>query len=797
MSFDMRSLNTGKDKGACVLLKEKLGKKLFYFACCHHIMELIIGKVFYISLGIPSSSPEVPFFKRFQEYWGFIDRDKFEAGLKEDNIKVLLQDTKDEILEFATRQESLSIPSAPGPRDDYLEFVELVIIFLGGIHVRGIRFRLPGAMNYARWMSKPHGNFELIKSAFSTARTSNRLLDSLPLECDSCKMNCATSSKCFKPKESPPDPLKFHLSKQIRAKLTGIENLNIKSTEFDEMVSPNKTPDVFPDNDPWVGGNDTNIEDNSNHEMDVMIDRFSVLDITAGVTSHMCLNEHLFTEINPIDNTYVKLAIDKTVKIIAKGTVTFDVLIGNQTKGITLQNVLYIPDLKNNLISISKVTANNLTVKFQRNHASVINSKNETGLIAKCEKGLYYVTAIVESMSIVKEIEQWHQKFGHLNAKDLEKLQCRTWYADGSIALRKARLVAKGFAQIPDVDYQETFAPVTRPGSIRTVMTYCAENNLDIFQLHFIMAYVNGDVDEEIFMEQADHFIDQKHPDYVYKLQRSLYGLKQAGRQWFCKLDEKLKSFDLNPLSSEKFNMQDAKKVKTPLDPSIKLTKEMCPKTEAEKAEMSLYPYWSLIGSLMYLAICTRPDICHTVSYLSQFNENASMPHWTAAKRVFKYLKGTKNRGLTFRPTKRLVVGYADVNWASDITDRKSYSGCVLKFADRAISWESKKQHCVALSSTEVEYIALYECAKEIVYLCRFLNELYDSVDETPTVVFSDSQAAQKLVQNLIFHSRTKHIDIRCHYIHEVYERGEIRINYIPTDKMAADILTKTLTFQA
>ncbi|GBM61508.1 Retrovirus-related Pol polyprotein from transposon TNT 1-94 [Araneus ventricosus] len=116
----------------------------------------------------------------------------------------------------------------------------------------------------------------------------------------------------------------------------------------------------------------------------------------------------------------------------------------------------------------------------------------------------------------------------------------RTKYnADGSIALRKARLVAKEFAQIPDADYQETFAPVARPGSIRTVMAYCAENNLEIFQLDFIMAYVNGDLDEEIFMEHADHFIDQKHPDYVYKLQISLYDLKQAGRQWFCKLDKK------------------------------------------------------------------------------------------------------------------------------------------------------------------------------------------------------------------------------------------------------------------
>ncbi|GBM85899.1 Retrovirus-related Pol polyprotein from transposon TNT 1-94 [Araneus ventricosus] len=147
--------------------------------------------------------------------------------------------------------------------------------------------------------------------------------------------------------------------------------------------------------------------------------------LDSGATSRMCFNEDLFTEINPIDDTYVKLAVDKTVKALAKATVTFDVLVGNQTKGITLQNVLYIPDLKNNLISISKLTANNFTVKFQRNHANVIHSKNKTVIIAKREKEFYYLTAIVESMSIVKEIEQRHQKFGHLNEKDLKKLQAQ------------------------------------------------------------------------------------------------------------------------------------------------------------------------------------------------------------------------------------------------------------------------------------------------------------------------------------------------------------------------------------
>ncbi|GBL98061.1 Retrovirus-related Pol polyprotein from transposon TNT 1-94 [Araneus ventricosus] len=214
-----------------------------------------------------------------------------------------------------------------------------------------------------------------------------------------------------------------------------------------------------------------------------------------------------------------------------------------------------------------------------------------------------------------------------------------------NVTLTDYKVCIQGFAQIPDVDYQETFAPVARPGSIRTAMAYCAENNLEIFQLDFIMVYVNGDLDEGIFMEQADHFIDQKHPDYVYKLQRSLHGLKQAGIEF----SQNVKNGQITMSQSkyienalEKFNRQDAKTVKTLLDPSVKLTKEMCPKTEAQNAEMSLYPYRSLTGSLMYLTICTRPDICHALSYLSQFNENPNMPHWTAAKRVLKYLKGPK-----------------------------------------------------------------------------------------------------------------------------------------------------------
>lgn len=148
MSFDTTSLNTGQNNGACVLLEEMLGHKLLSFACRHHVFELVIGAVFQLCMGT-SSAPEVLMFKRFQSHWQFVDQTKFETGINDEEIAGNVADVKETLLEFAMHQLQ-----EKQPRDDYREFLELSVIFLGGVPTRGIRFLAPGPMHHARWMSK-------------------------------------------------------------------------------------------------------------------------------------------------------------------------------------------------------------------------------------------------------------------------------------------------------------------------------------------------------------------------------------------------------------------------------------------------------------------------------------------------------------------------------------------------------------------------------------------------------------------------------------------------------------------
>jgi hypothetical protein len=132
--------------------------------------------------------------------------------------------------------------------------------------------------------------------------------------------------------------------------------------------------------------------------------------------------------------------------------------------------------------------------------------------------------------------------------------------------------------------------------------------------------------------------------------------------------------------------MENCKGVTTPINPNEKLSKEMCPKTEDEKKAVEKLPYQSLVGSLMYLAVSTRPESAHAVNMLSQFNTNFGEQHWRAAKRVLRYLKNTENLGLMFNKSGQELVGYADADWGASIDDRRSYTGYVFNQVTRVSS---------------------------------------------------------------------------------------------------------------
>ena len=250
------------------------------------------------------------------------------------------------------------------------------------------------------------------------------------------------------------------------------------------------------------------------------------------------------------------------------------------------------------------------------------------------------------------------------------------------------------------------------------------------------------------------------------------------------------------------FSMDSCNPTKLPCSPELKLIKGMEANTEEERKQMASIPYRSLVGSILYLQL-TRPDIAFAVKELSRFLVNPGPQMWTAAKNVLRYLKGTQTHGIKFggrasyntlANSPSHLVGFSDSDWAGQVDDRKSTSGVIFYLNNGAISYASKTQKCVALSTAESEYIALGEAAREAIYLRMLLKDLGQEQTE-PTVIYEDNAAAEKLCKNNVLHSRTKHIDIRHHFIREIVQQGKIEIKHLASTDMLADIMTKALAF--
>jgi Reverse transcriptase (RNA-dependent DNA polymerase) len=208
-----------------------------------------------------------------------------------------------------------------------------------------------------------------------------------------------------------------------------------------------------------------------------------------------------------------------------------------------------------------------------------------------------------------------------------------------------------------------------------------------------------------------------------------------------------------------KFSMADCKPVMTPCDINKKLTFEMCPTTLSEKQDMANVPYQEAIGGLLYLSQGTRPDISYTVNMLSKFNKNPGRQHWEAVKRVMRYLKGTLHAKLKFsKDGNPSIFSYTDSDWASDEDDRRSCTGHVFIKQGGAISWNSKRQPTIALSSTEAEYMALSSCAQEALFYRQLETDLGSSISDIGTKVYCDNKGAIDLSKSSGFNARTKHM---------------------------------------
>ena len=427
----------------------------------------------------------------------------------------------------------------------------------------------------------------------------------------------------------------------------------------------------------------------------------------------------------------------------------------------------------------------------------------------------------------------------------------------------RARLVAKGFTQRYGVDYEDTFSPVIKHSTLRMLFALSVQYDMDITHLDVITAFLNGHLEENIYMCIPEGFVNKSNGK-VLKLNRAIYGLKQSALVWYKRVQEclcnygfkmskyepclftkfignvklivsiyvddflifsnctaeteKLKTVlssefklkDLGPVRRylgmhvnvnkkcntitvdqqeyieqllSKFGMSDCRTIDTPIESKLNIQK-------AEKCAVNI-PYQRLIGSLMYLAVMTRPDLSYCLSYLSQFNNCYNEEHFNYAKRVLKYLQKTKHYCLSYSKNNVHLMGFVDADWASDSLDRKSYTGFCFVLNGSVISWQSKKQKTVSLSSTEAEYVALSEASREAVYL---RNLMYEITGKQQVIKLKcDNQSALKLATSHHAHTRSKHIDVRYHYVRDAVKNKLISIDYISTQEMPADLLTKGL----
>lgn len=237
------------------------------------------------------------------------------------------------------------------------------------------------------------------------------------------------------------------------------------------------------------------------------------------------------------------------------------------------------------------------------------------------------------------------------------------------------------------------------------------------------------------------------------------------------------------------FGLEEAKISKTPIDPGYEKEQQ-----NNKSFLSSNEKYQKLIESLLYVALNLRPDIAASVAILAQKVSKPTEYDWNELKRVVRYLKGTANIQLRLetKDHDNQLIGYADANWAESRIDRKSNGGYAFKLFGGTVSWRSKKQECVALSSTEAELISLTEAAKEAIWIKRLLKEIQQEIKDL-FIIYEDNQSCRKIVQNTNPSNRTKHIDVRYNFIKDYIRKGLISCEYCCTEEMMADILTKPL----
>ncbi|GJU50217.1 putative reverse transcriptase domain-containing protein [Tanacetum coccineum] len=379
------------------------------------------------------------------------------------------------------------------------------------------------------------------------------------------------------------------------------------------------------------------------------------------------------------------------------------------------------------------------------------------------------------------------------------------------------------------IDFEKSFASVARIEAIRIFIANATNKNITIFEMDIEMAFLNGELKEEVYISQPKGFVDQDNPSHVYKLKKALYGLKQAPRAWYDMLssflilqhvskgavdptlfirkvgkdlllvhiyvDDIIFASTNTALCNEFANMMTTKFKMSMMEQIDSIDTPMLEKNKLDE-DLQWTPvdatlYRGMIGFLMYLT-SSRPDLIYAVCLCARYQAKPTEKHLHAVKRIFRYLKGTINMVLWYsRDIVMSLTAYSDADHAGCQDTRRSTPGSAQFLGDKLVSWTSKKQKSTAISSTEAEYIALSGCCAQILWMRTQLIDYGFTFIKIP--LYCDNKSVIARCCNNVQHSRAKHIDVRYHFIKEQVENGIVELYFVRTEYQLADIFTKPL----